>query len=60
MRKAKLNEAVSSRKDTTKRVLEHIKSELNQGQFKKLMKNDEVKEFFELYGVQYQGGESNG
>lgn len=51
VKKAKLNEAVSSRKDKTTRVLKLIKSELNQGQFKKLMQNDEVKEFFELYGV---------
>lgn len=51
LKKAKLNEAVSSRKDKTKRVLELIKSNLNQGQFKKLMKNDEVRAFFELYGV---------
>lgn len=51
LKKAKLNEAVTIRKDKTKRVLELIKSNLNQGQFKKLMKNDEVREFFELYGV---------
>ncbi len=58
IKKAKLNEAVTSRKDKTKRVLEIIKVELNQGQFKKLMKNEEVKEFFELYGV-VEGGESD-
>ena len=52
MRKKKLNDAVSSRKNETKRVLELIKAELNQGQFKKLMKNNEVKEFFELYGLE--------
>jgi uncharacterized membrane protein len=51
LKKAKLNEAVTIRKGKTKRVLELIKSELNQGQFKKLMKNDEVREFFALYGV---------
>lgn len=59
LKKAKLNEAVTARKDKTKRVLEVIKSELNQGQFKKLMKNDEVRAFFELYGV-IEGGESSG
>lgn len=58
MRKEKLNEAVSSRKSKTKVILELIKAELNQGQFKKLMKNDEVKEFFELYEVT-QDGESD-
>ena len=51
MRKAKLNTAVNTRKVKTKSILELIKSELNQGQFKKLMKNDEVREFFELYGL---------
>ena len=37
--------------NVAKSILELIKSELNQGQFKKLMKIDEVREFFELYGV---------
>lgn len=37
--------------NVAKSILELIKSELNQGQFKKMMKNDEVREFFELYGV---------
>jgi hypothetical protein len=59
MRKSKLNEVVNSRKNKTKTILELIKSELNQGQFKKLMKNVEVREFFELYGV-VEGGESSG
>ena len=59
LKKAKLNEAVTIRKDKTKRVLELIKSNLNQGQFKKLMKNDEIRAFFELYGV-IEGGESGG
>jgi hypothetical protein len=51
VKKSKLNEAVVLRKNKTKTILELIKSELNQGQFKKLMKNDEVREFFELYSV---------
>ena len=51
VKKAKLYEAVNTRKDKTERVLELIKSELNQGQFKKLIKNDEVREFFELYCI---------
>lgn len=37
--------------NVAKSILELIKSELNQGQFKKLMKIDEVREFFELYDV---------
>lgn len=39
-----------SHKDKTKSILERIKSNMNQGQFKKLMKDDEVRAFFELYG----------
>ena len=52
MRKAKLNTAINSRKKKTKTILELIKSELNQGQFKKLMKDDDIREFFELYDVE--------
>lgn len=37
--------------NVAKSILELTKFELNQGQFKKLMKNNEVREFFELYGV---------
>ena len=59
LKKDKLNKAVSLRKSKTKEILELIKSNLNQGQFKKLMKNDEVRAFFELYGV-VEDGESGG
>ncbi len=59
MRKAKLNKAIDSHIDKTKSILERIKSNMNQGQFKKLMKDDEVREFFELYGV-VEGGDSDG
>ena len=59
MRKAKLDKAIDSHKDKTKSILERIKSNMNQGQFKKLMKDDEIKGFFELYGV-VEGGESGG
>ena len=59
MRKAKLDKAIDSHKDKTKSILERIKSNMNQGQFKKLMKDDEIKAFFELYGV-VEGGESGG
>lgn len=59
LKKAKLNNIINSHKNKTKVILETIKSELNPGQFKKLMKNDEVRAFFELYGV-IEGGESGG
>lgn len=59
MRKAKLNKVIDSHKDKTKSILERIKANMNQGQFKKLMKDDEVRQFFELYGV-VEGGESSG
>lgn len=58
MRKAKLNKVINSHKGKTKSILERIKSNMNQGQFKKLMKDDEIRAFFELYGV--EGGESDG
>ena len=59
MRKAKLNRVIDSHKDKTKSILERIKANMNQGQFKKLMKDDEIRAFFELYGV-VEGGESDG
>ena len=49
--KSHLNESVVARKNDITHILEAIKCEMNQGQFKKLMKNDEIKAFFELYGV---------
>ena len=58
MRKAKLNKVINSHMDKTKSILERIKSNMNPGQFKKLMKDDEIRAFFELYGV--EGGESDG
>ncbi|MBQ8057890.1 MAG: hypothetical protein IJ275_06115 [Ruminococcus sp.] len=58
MRKAKLDKVIDSHKDKTKSILERIKSNMNQGQFKKLMKDDEIRAFFALYGV--EGGESDG
>lgn len=58
-KKAKLNEAVNFRKDKTKAILERIKSVMNQGQFKKLMQDTEVKEFFVLHGV-IKDGDADG
>ena len=50
--KSQLNASVSARKDDIKSILETIKGEMNQGQFKKLMKNAEIKAFFELHSVE--------
>ena len=51
IKKAKLKEATAIRKNQTKAILERIKSNMNQGQFKKLMKDVEIRAFFELYGI---------
>lgn len=56
VKKAKLNTIIGAHKNKTKSILERIRANMNQGQFKKLMKDDEVRAFFELYGV-VEGGE---
>lgn len=55
MNKTTLNEAVSSCKETTKNALQTVYDALNQGQQKKLLKNEEVKALFDLYEVNYSG-----
>ena len=49
--KEKLKDNVNKTKNTTKEALTMIYEALNQGQQKKLLKNEEVKRLLEFYGV---------
>ena len=51
MNKDTLNEAVKACKEETKEALQTVYDELNNGQQKKLLKNETVKALFERYEV---------
>lgn len=51
MDKNTLNEAVEACKAETKEALQTVYDELNNGQQKKLLKNEKIKALFERYGV---------
>jgi hypothetical protein len=53
MDKAILNQAVENRKTETREALQTVYDSLNQGQQKKLLKDEKVKALFDLYGVVY-------
>ena len=53
MDKNTLNEAVQACKETTKEALQTVYDALNQGQQKKLLKDEKVKALFDLYEVNY-------
>ena len=52
--KEKLRENVEKTKGETKAALQTIYDALNQGQQKKIIKNESVKALFDLYGVEYK------
>ena len=54
MTKTELMEAVNKAKAETKEAMQTMYDALNQGQQKKIVKNEEVKKLFDLYGVQYE------
>lgn len=54
MLKAELNQAVEKCRTQTKEALQTVYDALNQGQQKKLLKDDKVKALFDLYGVIYE------
>lgn len=54
MTKTELQEAVNKAKSETKEAMQTMYDALNQGQQKKIVKNEEVKKLFDLYGVQYE------
>lgn len=51
MDKSTLNEAVQACKETTKEALQTVYDALNQGQQKKILKDERVKALFDLYEV---------
>ena len=51
MNKDTLNEAVKACKEETRIALQTVYDELNNGQQKKLLKNEAIKALFERYGV---------
>ena len=53
MKKSTLNKEVEAVKTETKTALQIMYDALNQGQQKKIVKNDEVKTLFDRYGVEY-------
>ena len=53
MTKADLNAAVATAKTETKNALQTVYDSLNQGQQKKIVKDEAVKALFDIYGVEY-------
>ena len=51
MNKDTLNEAVKACKEEIREALQTVYNELNNGQQKKLLKNENIKALFERYGV---------
>lgn len=58
MTKNELNVAVATTKAEVRDALQTVCDALNQGQQKKLLKDEKVKALFDLYEVEYEGGES--
>lgn len=54
MTKNMLDNAVKVAKEETKSALQLVYDTLNQGQQKKILKEDAVKELFDRYGVEYE------
>lgn len=53
MLKTDLNKAVENCRIQTKEALQTVFDALNQGQQNKIVKNENVKALFDLYGVEY-------
>lgn len=53
MKKSELSAAVEAAKAETRNALQTVYDSLNQGQQKKIVKNEAVKVLFDLYGVEY-------
>ena len=54
MKKTALKTATEAAKTETKNALQTVYDALNQGQQKKLVKDEAVKALFALYGVEYE------
>ena len=55
MTQYELNAAVEAAKEETRTALQTVYDALNQGQQKKLVKDEKVRTVFDLYGVAYDG-----
>ena len=53
MTKTELTAAVNVAKEETRTALQTVYDALNQGQQKKIVKDESVKKLFDLYGVEY-------
>jgi hypothetical protein len=53
MKKSELIAAVEVAKTETRNALQTVYDSLNQGQQKKILKEEAVKELFDRYGVEY-------
>lgn len=53
MTKKQLKTATAEAKTETKNALQTVYDALNQGQQKKILKNESVKHLFDLYGAEY-------
>lgn len=53
MTRAELTAAVEAARLETKNALQTVYDALNQGQQKKIVKDEKVKKLFDLYGVEY-------
>lgn len=53
MKKNELTEAVATAKAETRNALQTVYDALNSGQQKKIVKDEQVKKLFDLYGVEY-------
>lgn len=53
MKKSELTAAIEAVKTETKNALQTMYDALNQGQQKKILKNESVKTLFDRYGVEY-------
>jgi hypothetical protein len=54
MTKEQLKTATAEAKTETKNALQTVYDALNQGQQKKIVKDEAVKALFDLYGVKYE------
>lgn len=54
MLRTELFEKTAAVKEETRKALQLVYDELNQGQQKKILKNAEVKELFDRYSVNYE------
>jgi hypothetical protein len=53
MNKTELDTAVKAAKAETRNALQTVYDALNQGQQKKIVRDETVKKLFDLYGVEY-------